>query len=118
MAHTWYGSHWIRPQRRYALYERDNWACVYCGLRVHPRNLHEAARALSLDHIIPRAAGGGNESDNLVTACRQCNRRKSAQPLWVAAPATTIIMVHVQRCLPPCSAVGKHIYLSRHARTR
>ncbi len=58
-----HGSKWIRPERRRAIYARDNWQCVYCG----------ADDSLTLDHVVPRAEGGGNESENLVTACLSCN---------------------------------------------
>ena len=57
------GSKWIRVERRLAIYHRDNFRCVYCG----------ASTPLSLDHVVPRSHGGGNESANLVTACVSCN---------------------------------------------
>lgn len=34
------------------------------------------SRSATLDHVIPWAAGGTNELDNLVCACRVCNRVK------------------------------------------
>ena len=47
--------------------------CVYCGRTVE----------LSLDHLIPRYAGGADASDNLVTACRRCNSAKGARDMLV-----------------------------------
>jgi hypothetical protein len=35
---------------------------------------------LTLDHVIPRALGGGNRYWNLVTACRPCNSRRKHTP--------------------------------------
>lgn len=35
--------------------------------------------SLSIDHIIPRAAGGATEQENLWLACRPCNEFKGAQ---------------------------------------
>ena len=35
---------------------------------------------LTLDHVIPRAAGGGNRHWNLVTACVTCNSRRRHEP--------------------------------------
>ena len=66
-----HGSKWIRPVRRRAIYRRDGNACVYCR-RPPP---------LTLDHLVPRALGGGNETENLVTCCRSCNRARSTLPL-------------------------------------
>lgn len=65
---------WITKIKRYAIYKRDKNTCGYCG-RIYPLN------RLTLDHIRPRALGGNNKSNNLVTACDDCNRRKSARTL-------------------------------------
>jgi len=46
---------------------RDKYQCQYCG---HKYN------SLSLDHVIPKERGGGDNWDNLVTACQPCNRKK------------------------------------------
>lgn len=32
---------------------------------------------MHVDHIVPRAAGGQDEAQNLVTSCRDCNLEKS-----------------------------------------
>lgn len=55
---------------RRAVYERDQYACFYCG-----RKQSEGA-VLNLDHFIARALGGTNEESNLFTACDKCNNRK------------------------------------------
>lgn len=46
--------------------------CGYCG-----------AMAEQIDHIVPVAAGGTGEWDNLTAACGDCNRRKYARPLLI-----------------------------------
>jgi 5-methylcytosine-specific restriction endonuclease McrA len=51
--------------------EQQNWACYYCGERMSENA--ESARAVTLDHIIPRAHGGTYAQRNLVAACRTCN---------------------------------------------
>lgn len=67
---------WIRPAKRLAIYIRDGFACAYCG-----RTLRAAAPAdVTLDHLLPRSAGGGNEASNLVTACRSCNSSRQDKP--------------------------------------
>lgn len=51
---------------RSAIYQRDGHKCQYCG----------ATRKLTIDHIIPRSRGGGDDWDNLVVACSSCNIKK------------------------------------------
>lgn len=55
---------------RFAILERDNFTCQYCG-----RGAPEVK--LEVDHIIAHSQGGKDESTNLVTACRACNLHKS-----------------------------------------
>lgn len=51
------------------VYSRDGSACRYC----------RSQSDLSVDHVIPRSCGGGDEIDNLVVACRSCNSKKGAR---------------------------------------
>lgn len=62
------GSNWCRPARRRALYQRDGWRCGWCR-----KNLRNRPKERTLDHITPRALGGGHEDGNLVMACKRCN---------------------------------------------
>lgn len=69
---------WIRPEKRLAIYVRDSFRCLYCGT-----DLRQAAPAdITLDHLLPRSAGGTNEATNLVTACRSCNSARGNRP-WI-----------------------------------
>ncbi len=61
------GMHWIAPTTRWAHYNRDGFACVYCG-----RTVEQGAR-LSLDHLRPYSHGGSNKPSNIVTCCGTCN---------------------------------------------
>lgn len=56
----------IPPEIRNAVFERDGFACVYCGSEDH----------LHCDHDTPVSRGGESTMENLVTACRVCNARK------------------------------------------
>jgi 5-methylcytosine-specific restriction endonuclease McrA len=47
--------------------KRDGNCCQYCG-RTH--------RELTLDHVLPVSRGGRDDWENVVTACRDCNRTK------------------------------------------
>lgn len=77
-AKKWNGSKWIRPERRLAIYIRDGFTCCYCGASLKGRDAHD----VTLDHLLPRSAGGGNEATNLVTACGACNYSRQDKP-WV-----------------------------------
>lgn len=59
---------------RFKIFERDRHTCQYCGAQAPDVRLE-------VDHIIPVARGGDNEVTNLVTACYECNRGKSAKSL-------------------------------------
>lgn len=54
------------------LFARDRNKCQYCG-RIFPTN------DLSIDHVLPRAQGGGDSWENLVCACIRCNARKGGR---------------------------------------
>ena len=48
---------------RNMIYKRDGYSCQYCG----------STRDLTIDHVIPRSKGGGNELKNLKPICSSCN---------------------------------------------
>ena len=58
-----------RPAARRFIYERDHGICQECLQPV-------AFEAFEVDHIIPRAYGGTDESSNLRLTCRPCNQAK------------------------------------------
>jgi hypothetical protein len=93
---------------------RDGYRCVYCGATAET-----AGAALQLDHLTPRAAGGGDEATNLVVACRRCNSARQNLPLrdWAAKAQVDFglvfsarqIRAQARRRLPPlaeCRARG------------
>ncbi|MFN3361388.1 MAG: HNH endonuclease [Pseudanabaenaceae cyanobacterium] len=59
--------------------QRDGYRCCSCG----------STQNLTIDHIIPLAKGGTNDSSNLQTLCRSCNCRKNGRyhlifhPYWL-----------------------------------
>lgn len=57
------------PLSRENIYKRDNYECVYCG--------NSDKRNLTLDHVVPKAKGGKDTWNNLVTACKRCNGEKA-----------------------------------------
>lgn len=66
----------ISKKTRFDIFKRDGFQCMYCG-SAPPKVL------LHVDHIVPVKEGGGNEIDNLVTACEGCNLGKAAIKLDV-----------------------------------
>jgi len=76
------------PQTRKAVMERDGFRCQICGKQAYKRKRYDGRLAplgrlrdgnpfyLQLDHIFPRAKGGGNSVANLQALCHGCNSRK------------------------------------------
>lgn len=46
---------------------RDNFICQYCG----------SLKTLTIDHVTPVSRGGKSTFENCVTACKDCNNKKS-----------------------------------------
>jgi hypothetical protein len=64
-----YGREAIPFDLRTAVYERDGYACVWCGCETN----------LSVDHIIAVTSGGETIFENLRTLCLPCNIKKGAK---------------------------------------
>ncbi|MFG1371508.1 HNH endonuclease [Xanthobacter oligotrophicus] len=60
----------ISADVRRLVFERDGCVCVYCGAK---------DRKLEVDHRIPIAQGGTDDTENLCAACVDCNRDKRAR---------------------------------------
>jgi hypothetical protein len=60
----------ITKKLRFEVFKRDGFACQYCGKT--PPDV-----TLEVDHIKPRSKKGGDEINNLITACFDCNRGKT-----------------------------------------
>ena len=56
------------------LVERDGDGCFYCAV-----DFGSGRRQLTIDHWLPRHAGGTNAVENLRLACTKCNGLKQAQ---------------------------------------
>ena len=51
---------------------RDGHVCQYCG---------KSESMLTVDHVVPKAKGGPDTWENLVTACVTCNNKKGDRTL-------------------------------------
>jgi 5-methylcytosine-specific restriction endonuclease McrA len=54
------------------LYLRDLYTCQYCNEVFDHKDL-------TIDHVLPRAAGGKTNFENTVTACKPCNHAKGSK---------------------------------------
>jgi 5-methylcytosine-specific restriction endonuclease McrA len=61
-------------ERDLRVFQRDKFCCVYCG---YCGDTFKTWRYLTVDHFKPRAFGGAEDDENLVTACVDCNCIKS-----------------------------------------
>ena len=59
--------------------ERDGYTCQMCGLEGN-----------SVDHIIPRSAGGSDEEWNLQCLCTKCNSAKGGRFFSTPKPPLTL----------------------------
>ena len=97
------------------VYHRDGGECQYCGKRPGKDN------PLTLDHIVPRAAGGTDRPDNIATACRRCNYAKGDQPVEQFLHRKPIALARIQAQLKKPLASATHLnaiipFLLRHVK--
>lgn len=61
---------WKAPRfRKRVLFNRDNWRCQYCGVKLGYHNVE-------VEHIMPQSRGGDTSWRNCVTSCHDCNKKK------------------------------------------
>ena len=77
-----------RKEAFYAMWQATGYRCWYCGEQsIDEWQTEDGSEFLfddwdlEIDHFHPRAKGGGNEKTNLVPACKDCNRLKSAKSI-------------------------------------
>jgi hypothetical protein len=67
----------VRPEKRLAIFLRDEFTCAYCG-----KDLHDVpSTQITLDHVNPYSKSKSNDPSNLVTTCRSCNSARQDKPL-------------------------------------
>jgi hypothetical protein len=66
----------ISFDERYVVMNRSKGICAYCGCRLKP--VYPDGEKAALDHRVPLALGGTNETSNLDYICAPCNGKKSA----------------------------------------
>ena len=71
----------VHRRKRLRVFVRDGYTCRYCGFDMTLHFPYGHLRVLTIDHIVPRMAGGSNALENLATCCCFCNVRKREWPL-------------------------------------
>ncbi len=66
----------LRPEKRQRIYARDHFRCQWCR-----RHASEPGVKLTIDHLLPRALGGDNATENMFTACAKCNFKRQDRPV-------------------------------------
>lgn len=81
------------------IFLRDAYSCQYCG----------KASGLTIDHIIPKARGGGDSWQNIILACGRCNNLKGNN-----LPQEAGLTLKRRPFKPPSKL---YLELTRHAQT-
>ena len=86
----------------WAVFKRDGYACRYCGRDGLP---------LTVDHLVLWEDGGPSTEDNLVTACRKCNKTRGNTPYsdWLKHK----YYVRVRRKLTGAQVVANAVIVAR-----
>ncbi len=77
---------------QWAVFQRDNYRCRYCGRTGIP---------LTVDHIDLYEAGGATIPDNLISACKSCNkeRGKMEYAKWLESKQYKIRSAHLPQSI-------------------
>ena len=69
----------INQRVSWEVFRRDGYQCRYCGISGVP---------MTVDHLVLWEHGGPSTEDNLVTACRKCNKTRgnTLYPDWLKHP--------------------------------
>ena len=84
------------PLTRKNIIKRDNCTCQYCG---------KITKSITIDHIIPKDKNGKDLWSNLVSACNNCNSKKSNKYLsdtnmkLLREPVKPTYIYHLQKYL-------------------
>jgi len=82
-----------RNPSRLSIFLRDNFKCGYCGKICNDDEI-------TVDHIIPKSRGGAWSWENLVTACKDCNRKKKnniTYPKYIKPRKPTLFEIQIKK---------------------
>lgn len=72
------------PATRAMYGRRDDWTCHLCGESINNPPKVIDHMNLSIDHLVPRSAGGSDYPSNLRASHQTCNKRRHTRPLDVS----------------------------------
>lgn len=75
------GSRHISDATRSDVFHATGGRCFHCGKQLTEANRSSGRGVWEPDHLRPHSQGGTNHADNLVAACKNCNRARSDQSL-------------------------------------
>jgi 5-methylcytosine-specific restriction endonuclease McrA len=88
------------------LFEREQGKCFWCERKVihynDPSGKQESDQA-TLDHLINKVYGGGNNRRNLVLSCYRCNHKRGNTPLKTWIKKLNFNVIKVERIRNPLS---------------
>ena len=58
------------------VYQQSSYTCALCGLEGKGDTHEKRIKGFAIDHVVPHAAGGSSELENLQVLCRKCNSSK------------------------------------------
>lgn len=71
----------VHAQRR-AFFDLHRWTCGICGDPIDDDLTGRDPDGPTVDHILPRHAGGSDDPQNLQAAHRRCNEAKAGRIPW------------------------------------
>ena len=92
-----------------AIIARDGARCAWCGAEPWRRDL-------TLEHVLPRSAGGVTTPENALVACRRCNRARGSRP--VVAYVRALLAAGAEPQLPIIEAALERLSGSGRRRER
>lgn len=114
---TWSSTSKLGPVKRCAVLIRGGLSCAWCRRDPTPPS-RERGRGLEVDHVVPRAEGGGSDPQNLVPCCGDCNIARVAgedafaaylEALRGVTYATALAEVRAQAAEPHDVAAGRDL---------
>ena len=95
-----------KRNRRRRLAERQAWRCAWCGGVMDDGG--GGPDCATLEHVIPRHAGGGDTDANLVAACSACNKARAESSSVQSFLRLRGRLVRNGRW-PPCAAPSQRV---------
>lgn len=101
--------------KHYAVHSRDQWICQLCGKDMLASL--DAMMSITVDHVMPKGSGGGDNQGNLVTACAHCNRLKGDTPATSVEDARRIVAQRRAQLLQEVNAAMRERHLEFPSRS-